>query len=76
MSTKELQKRLRELGKSERGSRQELMRRYDAEVPQEEDGGERDGEAASSSHPAPPHASENPMMVMVDESTGNIYEGR
>ena len=61
MSTKELQKRLRELGKSERCSRQELVRRYDAEVPQEEDGGERDGEAASSSHPAPPHASENPM---------------
>ena len=46
---------------------------YDREVPQEEKDGERDHEEESSHAPMPSHASENPMMVMVDESTGNKY---
>ena len=73
MSTKELRKRLRKIGKSSRGSRGELIKRYDKEVQGEEQ--EKDPEEKSSSSVRPPksHASENPMMVMVDESTGNKY---
>ena len=36
MSTKELQNRLRDLGKSDRGSRPELVQRYERYAPQEE----------------------------------------
>ena len=73
MSTKELQKKLRDLGKSSKGSRSELIKRYDKEVQNEES--ERGPEEKSSSSLQPPksHASENPMMVMVDEATGNKY---
>ena len=73
MSTRELQRRLREIGKSDRGSRQDLVRRYEREVPQEERDGERDPGEEEDHDPMPSHASENPMMVMVDESTGNKY---
>ena len=42
MSTKELQRLLRGIGKSDKEARQYLVRRYDREVPQEEKHGERD----------------------------------
>ena len=80
MSTKELQKRLRELGKSDRGHRSDLIKRYEmyADVDDQEEG--QNGESADvpssdagSSRTRAPHASERPMMVMVDESTGNKY---
>ena len=73
LSTKELQRELRELGKTDTGYRQYLVNRYDKEVPQEEADGERDGDQEKESRPMPPHASENPMMVIVDESTGDKY---
>ena len=73
LSTKELQRQLRRMGKSDKGTRNELVKRYDRELPQEEDGGERDEDREREGRPMPPHASENPMMVMVDESTGNKY---
>ena len=73
MSTKELQRKLKELGKYSKRSRSELTKRYDREVQSEEP--ERGPEEKSSSSMQPPksHASENPMMVMVDEATGNKY---
>ena len=61
MSTKELQKRFRDMGKSDRGSRPVLV----------QNGG--DAGAESEAGRATDHASEHPMMVMVDESTGNKY---
>ena len=67
MSTKELQRRLKELGKSNEGQRNVLIKRYEKCVAQEDQEEMGDGEAAG------PHASDNPMMVMVDESTGNKY---
>ena len=67
MSTKELQRRLKELGKSNEGQRNVLIKRYERCVAQEEE--ETMGEAEA----VGPHASDNPMMVMVDESTGNKY---
>ena len=71
MSTKELQQRLREIGKSARGSRGELIKRYDKEVQGEEPEKDQEEKSSSSARPPKSHASENPMMVMVDESTGN-----
>ena len=74
MSTKELQKRLKEMGKSTLGRRNVLVERYERYKAQEEaeDAGvEEAGEAAESSPRE--HASDRPMMVMVDESTGNKY---
>ena len=80
MSTKELQKRLRELGKSDRGQRGDLIKRYEmyADVEDQEEG--PSGESvdvhssdAGSSRTRAPHASERPMMVVIDESTGNKY---
>ena len=74
LSTKELQKKLRELGKSDKGSRGTLIGRYekyadpdDQEAAQDEVGRERESDRQA------PHASERPMMVMVDEATGNKY---
>ena len=72
-STKELQRQLRGMGKSDKGSRSDLVKRYDKEMPQEEADGERDGDREGEVRPMPPHASGNLMMVMVDESTGNKY---
>ena len=73
MSTKELQKKLKELGKSPKGSRSELIRRYDREVQNEESGNGPEEKSSWSTQPPKSHASENPMMVMVDEATGNKY---
>ena len=49
-----------------------LVRRYEREI----SNGEHEGEAVGDGHEAEraaAHASEHPMMVMVDESTGNKY---
>ena len=67
LTTKELQKRLRELGQSTEGQRNVSIKRYENHVAQE------DQEEMGSDETAAPHASDNPMMVMVDESTGNKY---
>ena len=67
MSTKELQRRLKELGKSNEGQRNVLIKRYEKCVAKEDQEEIGDGEAVG------PHASDNPMMVMVDEPTGNKY---
>ena len=75
MSSKELQRQLRRMGKSDKGTRSDLVKRYDREVPQEDAAGERDEDRERESRPMPPHASENPMMVMGDESTGSKYMG-
>ena len=67
MSSKELQRELRELGKSDKGSRGVLFGRYEkyADKDDHEDAG---GDAGQG-----PHASERTMMVMVGEPTGNKY---
>ena len=44
LSTKELQRKLRDMGKSDKGSRQDLIRRYEREIPPEEEGGEVNGD--------------------------------
>ena len=72
--TKELKWELRDLGKSDQGSRQALMKRYEAcrRDPGEEEEGDEipvEGDCAA------PHASENPMMVVLDKATGNKYLG-
>ena len=74
MSTKELQKRLRELGKSDRGQRSDLIKRYEmyADV-EDQDGVQAEVEREREGNRQAPHASERPMMVMIDESTGNKY---
>ena len=66
MSTEELQKKLRELGKSDQGSRGILIRRYEkyADLEDQEEvqaDVEREGEGNRQA----PHASERLMMVMV-----------
>ena len=81
MTTKELQKRLREFGKSAEGQRNVPIKRYEKYVAREdqEEIGEEGAVPEGGRHDAPeaseagPHASDNPMMVMVDESTGNKY---
>ena len=75
MSTKELQKKLRDMGKSDKGQRSVLLERYERYAREEEQeetmiGREVPG-ASKETKEQRPHASENPMMVMVDESTGN-----
>ena len=67
MSTKELQKKLREMGKSDQGPRGVLIKRYEKYADLE------DQEEIPAGAEKAPHASERPMMVMVDESTGNKY---
>ena len=69
MSTKELQKRLRELGRSDKGPRNVLAKRYAKYAPEEEVDGEDVAGPVEADGPNP-HASEHPMMVMVDEDTG------
>ena len=60
------------MGRSSEGPRDFLVKRYELyrrELGEPEEGEEtpvEDGEAA-------PHASDSPMMVMVDETTGNKY---
>ena len=73
MSTKQLQKRLAEMGKSTLGQRNVLAKRYERYKAQEEEDADLE-EATETTAAAPrPHASDRPMMVMVDESTGNKY---
>ena len=67
MSTNALQKRLRELGMSTLGARNVLMRRYQMYA-----GQELQEELGLGMGPGV-HAYERPMMVMVDETTGNKY---
>ena len=84
MTTKELLKRLRELGRSAEGQRNVLIKRYEKHMAREnqEEIGEEGAVPEGGPHVAPeaseagPHASDNPMMVMVDESTGNKYMSR
>ena len=88
MSTKELQKRLRNMGKSDKGQRSVLIERYERyarEEEQEETAAGQEVEEASEeaitrkpgcqeeAKCQRPHASDYPMMVMVDEPTGNKY---
>ena len=57
MTTKELQRRLKDLGKSTEGQRNVLIKRYDKYVAQE------DQEEIGNGDVAGPHASDNPMTV-------------
>ena len=57
MSTKELQRQLREMGKSDKGSRQDLVRRYDKERPQECDEDDAEKGMDKQDGPAQSHAS-------------------
>ena len=67
MSTQELQRKLREMGKSDQGQRGVLIKRYEMYADHE------DQAEVSEETQQGPHASERPMMVMVDESTGDKY---
>ena len=58
---------MKELGKSTLGARNVLVKRYQMYAPEEDHNDEGTGEAAGS------HAYDKPMMVMVDEDTGNKY---
>ena len=77
MSTKGLQKKLRDLGKSHRGSRPDLVQIYEKYAPPEEQEeldastSRRPADSNSSSDRRGAHASEHPTMVMVGEATGN-----
>ena len=80
MSTRELQRKLSEMGKSTSGPRHALVKIYHQHAISEAlegqatpSGASAGEEGGASSSGARPHASENPMMVMVDESTGNKY---
>ena len=72
MSTKELQTKLRELGKAVKGQRPVLVRRYEQATAGEgrEEGAPPEDARGERSEA---HATEHPVMVMVDESTGNKY---
>ena len=75
LSTKEPRKRLTELGKSVQGARNVLVARYKKcreEAGEPDEGEETPVEAGV----AAPHAADNPMMVMVDETIGNKYMRR
>ena len=67
MSTRELRHRLKELGKSILGARNVLVKRYQMYAPEEDQDDAGEGEMAGG------HAYDKPMMVMVDEDTGNKY---
>ena len=67
MSTKEIKWKLAEIGRATEGPRNVLVKRYEKFVNHE------DRERPSEEETQGPHASESPMMVMVDESTGNKY---
>ena len=58
------------MGKSDKGSRQDLVKRYDREVPKD---GDRDGGDEDRHDPVPSQASEKPILVVVDESTLTMY---
>ena len=60
------------MGRSQEGARNVLVKRY--ELYRKESGDPDVGdEVPEEEGAAAPHASESPMMVMVDESTGNKY---
>ena len=65
MTTNEMRKRLREMGRSESGPRNVFKRRL-SDCSQEDGSKEGDGEVHS-------HASDKPLIVMVDESSGDKY---
>ena len=72
MSTKELKKRLKDMGRSQEGARNVLVKRY--ELYRKESGDPDVGDDLPAEEgAAAPHASESPMMAMVDEETGNKY---
>ena len=80
MTTRELQRKLSEMGKSTSGPRHALVKKYQQHAISEELEGFATPSGATTLEEEPatpsgarPHASENPMMVMVDESTGNKY---
>ena len=73
MSTKELQKKLLDMGKSARGQRSVLIERYERYATEDDQEETLDDQEASETGVGSGHASEHPMMVMVDESTGNKY---
>ena len=73
MSTKELQKKLLDMGKSARGQRSVLIERYERYAREEDQEEALEGCEVSETGAGSGHASEHPMMVMVDESTGNKY---
>ena len=56
MSTKELQRQLRDMGKSDKGSRQDLVRRYDKERSREGDEEDRKKATEKQYSPAQSHA--------------------
>ena len=72
LSTKELKKRLAQMGKSTHGARHVLLNRYEKYRKEEEEQDEGEETPAEEGKVAP-HASDSPMMVMVDEATGNKY---
>ena len=67
MSTKEIKRKLAEIGRSIEGPRNVLVKRYERFVEHE------DREDTSEEEVQGPHAAESPMIVMVDEQTGNKY---
>ena len=71
MSAQELQNGFREMGKSPKGQRSVLVRRYEQTVSQEDQVGE-DAKENQVERPGA-HATEHTVMVMVDEATGNKY---
>ena len=70
MSTKELEKRLGEMGQSTEGQRNVLIKRYEQYAAQD------DQEEMGVSEAQGSHASDNLIMVMTDESIGNKYMRR
>ena len=64
------------MGKSTLGARNVLIKRYEMYSPGSDPsaaGGSGPGEDTVGAEGTAPHASDNPMIVMVDESTGNKY---
>ena len=66
LPTYEIRVRLKSAGRSDKGSRQLVLKRYREHLRQ---CGEQEGETEGTVT----LASENPLMVMLDEETGNKY---
>ena len=73
MSTKELQKKLLDMGKSARGQRSVLIERYERYAIEDDQEETLNDQVISETGVGSGHASEHPMMVMVDEPSGNKY---
>ena len=70
----DVQRKQREMGKSDQGQRGVLIKRYEKYADLEDQYEVQAGvERESDGNRQAPHASERPMMVMIDESTGNKY---